>query len=587
MRRRLAAASLAVVSALPLAAQEVTLPLAKFEELRAKANPQPDKPPVPPAPFALESAGLALEVSGASARLTTTLVLTLYADGWQTVPVGEAGSFVAADWGRLEGRLDVVKDRGWVLVVRGKGRQTVRLTSVAEVHRDETAIRPTRRIDVTVPGAALVTGTVAVPADVEEVTLTGPGLLEPAGDGRWSFLAAPRAALSIVLTGKRTTPERALLPLRFEATTAVGVKLSRTRLAVEGGIEVRVAQGRLAEVKVPVPEGFQVVAARGASAAIAGWNVADGRLVVTPLEPIEGSLQIEVELTGEPRDSFAAPLLLVEGSTRTMLYAKASLSGDGLLALADPGAVRPAEEREAQRLPRAVAAVPGPLLAVTDPARPPRWQAEWAEKTEVLAAQIDRLVVDVAAGDSGRAVYQLWAEVRNRGAQQLTFAMPSGFELVVARRDGLAVAPGTAADGKLAVPLASGEAAQLVHLQGHLPLAVPAREGDLAVPLPDLSAPAAQIEMRVVLPGGRSYALAQPSRLGRVSVPQTRGARQNVSRLAQQVNLYRAAETVAGPSFLSAPAGFGVLEATWSALSIHPGPLVIRVSPYSERPQWF
>lgn len=585
--RRPVAVVLGVLAGLPLGAQQVTLPLAQFEELRAKADPQPDKPPVPPALFALEAAELTVEVGTGSARLATTLVLTLFAEGWQSVPVGEAGSFVAAEWGGLEGRIEAVKDRGWVLKARGKGRHTVRLTSVVQADRDETATVPTRRVQLVAPGAAVVTGKILVPADVAEVTLTGPGLVERSGDGRWSLLAAPRAALSIVLTGKRTTPERALLPLRFEATSATATKLSRTRLTVAGAIEVRVAQGRLPEVKVAVPAGYQVVAVRGA---IAGWNVADGRLVVTPLEPIETALAVEVELAGEPKDSFAAPLLLVDGSARTLLYAKASLSGDGLLALADPGSVRPAEDREAQRLAPSVAAVPGPLLAVADPARPPLWLAEWAEKTEVLAAQIDKLVVDVAVGVTGHAVYQLWAEVRNRGAQQLSFAMPPGFELVLARRDGLAVAPGLAGPAGtagLAVPLATGEAAQVVHLQGLLPLSLPAGQGDLSVPLPVLSVPASRVEMRVILPGGRSYALAEPARAGRVSTPQTRGARRNVSKLAQQVNLYQAPESVAGPGFLSVPAGFGVLEAAWSAVSPRPSPLVIRVKLFQEKAQWF
>ena len=79
----------------------------------------------------------------------------------------------------------------------------------------------------------------------------------------------------------------------------------------------------------------------------------------------------------------------------------------------------------------------------------------------MLASQIDRLLVDVVIGEAGRASYQLWAEVRNRGAQQLTFAMPKGFELASARRDGAAVTPGTAAGGGLSVPLLTAEAAQV------------------------------------------------------------------------------------------------------------------------------
>jgi hypothetical protein len=149
------------------------------------------------------------------------------------------------------------------------------------------------------------------------------------------------------------------------------------------------------------------------------------------------------------------------------------------------------------------------------------------------------------------------------------------------------VAPGSAADAALAVPLASAAAAQLVHLQGQLPLVLPAGHGDLSVPLPVLSVPVSRVEMRVLLPGGRSYTLAEPARLGRVSTPQVRGARRNVSKLAQQVSLDQAAESAVGPVFLSSPGGFGAIEAAWSALSPRPSPLIIRVRPLAERPQWF
>ena len=81
----------------------------------------------------------------------------------------------------------------------------------------------------------------------------------------------------------------------------------------------------------------------------------------------------------------------------------------------------------------------------------------------MLAAQVDRLVVDAAVGEAGKASYQLWAQVRNRGAQQLTLTLPAGFELAAGSRDGTPVVPG--ADGSaLAVPLLTQEAPQVVHL---------------------------------------------------------------------------------------------------------------------------
>src|SRR4029077_7188801 len=108
--------------------------------------------------------------------------------------------------------------------------------------------------------------------------------------------------------------------------------------------------------------------------------------------------------------------------------------------------------------------------------------------------------------------------------QQLTLTLPAGFELAVGSRDGIPVVPG-ATGGALAVPLLTQEAAQIVHLEGLIPLSLPKGDGTFSVPLPALSAPAAQVEVRLVVPGGRSYELSEQERLGSVSPPPGPGAR--------------------------------------------------------------
>ncbi len=576
-------------------AQQVTLPLTQYEDLRARANPAPETLTPPPAPFALELADFDVTVGPVSARVVQRLRLTLYDDKWQAVPLGDPGSFILADLAGVEGRVDAsdAAGTGWVLHVRGRGRHEVRLESAVPVFHDETATRPTWRFGVRLPPAAVVRGRIAVPAAVEEVEIDGAGQMSPqegkAAGKPWSFVALPGGDAHWTLSGRATVPARALLPLRWEATSATAAVLSRTRLRVLGWIEARVAQGRLTELRVPIPEGLEVASVQGG----AGWKMEGRTLVVTPQTPIEDTFAVELELTGEPRDAFATMLLAPVGSARTMFFAKAMLKGDGLLSLADPGSLRAAGDADAKRLPESLRSAEGKLYAVADPARPPRWAAEWAERTEVLASQIDRLLVDVVIGEAGRASYQLWAEVRNRGAQQLTFAMPAGFELAAAQRDGAAVTPGTAAGGGLAVPLLTAEAAQVVHLSGLLPLGLPRDDGKLEVPLPSLSAPAARVEMRVILPGGHSYKLADTARAGAISLPPTTAARKAVGGMARQVNAQMSSVLPNSPlpasvaAFFAAPPGFSEIHASWSALSATPAPLVLRAEVEKEKPQWF
>src|SRR5258706_2813474 len=156
----------------------------------------------------------------------------------------------------------------------------------------------------------------------------------------------------------------------------------------------------------------------------------DGRtLVVTAEAPVEAPFAVELELTGEPRDAFATPLLVPQDSARTSLFAKAVLKGDGLLSLADPGSLRAAGDADAKRLPASLRSADGKLYAVADAARPPRCVAEWAERTAILASQVDRLLVDVVIGEAGRASHQLSGEARQPGAPQVTLSMAPGLSL--------------------------------------------------------------------------------------------------------------------------------------------------------------
>ena len=447
-----------------------------------------------------------------------------------------------------------VSDKGLEMHVRGRGRREVRLESAVPVARDDKATRPTWSFALRFPAAAVVRGRIEAPPAVEELDPEGSGLVvpgPPAAAGPSSPCPAPRSAGRS--PAGRSSPggpssRSASRPPRPPPPP------SRARgFQVLGWIEARVAQGRLETLRVPVPAGLEVADVRGP---VAGWKVEAGTLVVTPLAPVEDTLAVEIALTGEPQDRFATPLLIPEGSARTTLLAKAALKGDGILSLTDPGAARGPEEREAARLPDSLKAVDGRLFAVADPARPPRWEAAWAERTEVLAAQVDRLLVDVAMGEAGKASYQLWAEVRNRGAQQLTLTLPAGFELAVGHRDGVAVVPGRWPGASLAIPLLTQEAAQVVHLEGVVPLALPQGDGALSVPLPALSAPVARVEVRLILPGGRSYELAEKARAGQVSPPPGTAARKAVSGLGAQAN----AQINAGQTFSTPASAAGALQ---------------------------
>ena len=150
----------------------------------------------------------------------------------------------------------------------------------------------------------------------------------------------------------------------------------------------------------------------------------------------------------------------------------------------------------------------------------------------MLAAQVDRLLVDVAVGESGRASYQLWA----RGPEPrraATRAHPAGRlragGRVSRRRPGGAwalrrrSAVGSAAD--------SGSRAGGPPGRGRPPRA--AQGGRLAHRCRCRRSPPLwpRVEVRVIVPGGRSYELVEKARAGQVSAPPGTVARKPVTGL--------------------------------------------------------
>jgi hypothetical protein len=372
--------------------------------------------------------------------------------------------------------------------------------------------------------------------------------------------------------------------------------LSHTRLAVHATVLARIAQGQLGELRLRLPAGLAVEAVAGGQ--VAGWKVGDNILAVTPMAPAEEVLAVDVELSGPAAESFAAPLLVPQGAARTTYLARAALQGDGLLELADPGDTRPPDAGETALVAAGLAgSAPGAgggrarLYLVRDAARPPRWRAAWAERTEVLAAQVDRLWVEVVAGEAGRAAYQVWALVRNRGAAALELAPPAGFEMQAASRDGVPAVPGVAPGGGLVVPLLTRDAPQLVHLAGLVPLTLPSGGGDLAVALPALSAPAARVEVRLLLPGGRDYRMADPTRAAAATPPPAPTAASGgpaPGGLASHLQLpASSAPPLDRADMTPLPPGYVELVAAWSALAASPGPVGLHVAARKEREPWF
>jgi len=577
----LAALSLLTVTVL---AQEVSMPLERYDALRARAFPSPTPTPAPPVGVTLDQAFLEVQLGEGSARIVQQVDLTLFGDTWQHVPLAATGSFVAADLGGLEGR--VTAGDACLLTARGSGRQRVYLESLVALAKDRTATRPTWTLGLALPRAAVVSGALAADARVSEVEFLAGGLGRGRDEkGRWLFVGQPGETLQVRLLGASEERERSALPLRCVASSSTLTTVTRTRVDATAWLGLQVAQGALETLTVALPAELEVVAVDGAG--VAGWDVEAGVLRVTPLSPVEHSLDLVIRLMGTARTRLASPLLVPQEAARTSFAAALTIQGDGLLTLAEPGSGRVPDAAERRRLPAALQQAALYPMTVADPARPPLWEVTWPDAAEVLAAQADRLLVDVLAGASGTAAFQAWLELRSSGATSVRLGLPPGFELVAAGRDGTPLQPGIAADG-VVLPLTGARPEQVVHISGFIPLALPTADGALTVPVPSLSVPVSRVEVRAVLPGGRSYEVRSLSQRGFTSPPPSAVVRQAVAnKIASQAGADAAGERRHAASLFAAPAGAAVVQAAWSALSTTPDPVLVDVKLASEREEWF
>lgn len=569
-----------------VAAQEVRLSLEDYEALRARANPPPDPAVQPEVPVAFEEARITVETGEESARVTQVLTLVLDATTWHTLELPAEGAFLNADFGELEGFVEEGENgESSRLRVRGSGRYVVTLDSVVPLVRDETATRETRRLALTLPPAAVVSGELVTSPDVEEVDSDGSALVSESEEpGRWRFLGKPGEAVRLTLLGAARGPSREDLPLRFEVATGTAVRISRTRTRADAWIQARVLEGRLEALTASLPDGWEVV--RVGSQPKASWDGAGGRLVVTPVEPVEGALTVSVELTREPVDSIRAPVLTPEGAGRAERFSRVHVAGDGLLELVDAGGGRRILEPP-PNMASVVARGPGALFRI-DRGEAPLWDVVWSERAQVLAAEVPRMLVHVLAGE-GRAFYRMWLETRNTGAASLDVRPPEGFDAVLAARDGSLLTPGLQGSS-LVLPLTASEQGQVVFLSGFAPLRLPAGDGRFEIPLPSLSAPVREVEIRVLVPSRRRYELADPTRRGRVGPPPAVMTSADDSMLRQNVAQLRriiAEGFGTADDALDPPLGFQAIDAAWVALSPSVSPLVLEVSDPRSRKEWF
>src|SRR5216110_1247771 len=296
----------------------VVLPVDEYRTLHAKAYPIERDPEPPPVEATLTRVDYELRIDGELASGRASLTVDVLKDGWVRVPV-PAGLLVRE--ARLDGKLvslvsDTSGKAGSQLsaLLSHSGRAVLLLDIAIPVASS------TGEESITLPSTAsgVTRASVQLPRPGVDVRLTG-GLLseksESVAESKWIAYGRGNEALAFAWR-RKTEDHRATQPLRLRGSLTQLLGLGEDSTSINAEISLEVTQGAAREAQIQIPDKVTINQVLGAM--VADWEVKNGELSVTFLEPVEQTTRFVI--TGEtrrPRDGeIAIPLLRLLNAER-------------------------------------------------------------------------------------------------------------------------------------------------------------------------------------------------------------------------------------------------------------------------------
>ena len=436
----------------------VVIPVEEYRVLRAKAYPAEHDPEPPPLDATLTRVDYDLQVNGDLAAGRASLTVDVLKDGWVRVPV-PAGLLVRE--AHLDGQLVSL-----VPGAQGKSGHLGALLSHAG--------RSVLQLDVDVPvtfsagdesmslpstDSGVTRASIALPRLGIDLRVGG-GLLsqkyETSNETKW--LAYGRGNEALTFTWRRKTEDHHVeLPLRMRGSLTQLTSLAEDSTTVYAEASLDIVQGVAREVKVQLPEKVTINQVSGAM--VADWEMKNGELVVTFLEPVEHSARFAI--MGEtrlPRDGIIdIPLLRLENTERDEGGVAVEVLGAGEIKGEKTTGL---EDADASDLGEMVASRQSPAL-VAFRARSGEAGATRSlsvniaryDQQAVLMANVEEARYQVLMSTDGKELVQARYAVRNNQRNFVKLTLPPGATVWSASLAGKAVRPGQSPDGSLLLPL--------------------------------------------------------------------------------------------------------------------------------------
>jgi hypothetical protein len=483
----------------------VTLPLADFDRLVARAARPPARPSPPPIGATVGSAAVHVRVDGGHARTSVRLEGEVFAKGIAAVPI--VASVPIADGRQGSHPLALRRgDRQHAALLDGPGPFTLDLDLALAV------VPETGSASLVIPAfpAAGVRAEIDVPGEGTDVRLTGGVIVKRSVAGGRAVVEAalePDRPARVSWTSRETAAPATPREARWlaDVKTLVTLDEADVRLTCLVGIDIIVGEPKRFELELP--DGFDLVDVSGPSLESTDRRT-PGRLGLVPVPGPARQHQFLVVLERATSGAvFEPPLLSVTDAQRETGEIAAEGVGTLELHTEEAGPLRRVDVRELSAPLRALAR--HPLLAGfryhRRAADPPALKLDVRRfpDASLLAAVAERATVTTLATVQGRRLTEVSLRVRNQAQPFVKVDLPEGAQILSAEVAGEKVKPVLGPDGTR-VPLLRPSfrpqgpyAVSFVYVESGAPLG---RKGEARLTLARLDVPVEIVEWELFLP---------------------------------------------------------------------------------------
>jgi hypothetical protein len=437
----------------------VVIPVEEYRVLRAKAYPVEHDPEPPPVEATLTRVDYDLRIPGDLATGRASLTVDVLKDGWVRVPVPQ-GLLVR------EARLDG-KQLSLVPGTPGKGgthlaallSHSGRFVLLLDVDVPVTSSAGDESISLPSTESGVTRATVQLPRQGVDLRIVG-GLLseksETSGETKWLAYGHGNEALTFTWR-KKTEDHHIDLPLRLRGTLTQLTSLAEDSTSLYAEANLDVVQGAAREARIQLPANVTINQVSGAM--VADWEMKNGELAVTFLEPVEHNARFVI--TGEtrlPRDGIIdVPLLRLlnterdEGGVAVEVLGAGEIKGQKAQGL---------EDADATDLGEMVASRQSPALVAfrfrsgqAGATRSLSVNVARYDQQAVLMANIEEARYQILMSADGKELVQARYAVRNNQRNFVKVTLPAGATVWSVLLQGKPIRPGQSPDGSLLLPL--------------------------------------------------------------------------------------------------------------------------------------